>query len=69
MEYNLRNLMDTESIVENEDGSAVITVTVNSLTEIASWIASRGKEVKVLEPNELKDRVVEIGKGILSNYS
>lgn len=61
--------MDTESIVENEDGSAVITVTVNSLTEIASWIASRGKEVKVLEPNELKDRVVEIGKGILSNYS
>lgn len=69
VEYNLRNLMDTESVVEREDGSAIITVTVNSLNEIASWIASRGKGVKVLEPKELQDKVIELGKGILSNYS
>ena len=69
MEYNPRNLMDTESVIENDDGSALITVTVNSLNEIASWIASRGKGVKVLEPKELEEKVVEIGNGILSNYS
>jgi predicted DNA-binding transcriptional regulator YafY len=61
--------MDAESIAENEDGSADVAVTVNSLKEIASWIASRGKGVIVLEPEDLKEKVLALAKGTLENYS
>ncbi|MCX6137788.1 MAG: WYL domain-containing protein [Ignavibacteriales bacterium] len=69
MEYNLHNLMDTDSVVENDDGSAVITVTVNSLTEIASWIAGRGHGVTVLEPEELKTKVIALAQGVLASQT
>ncbi len=42
---------------------------VNSLVEIAGWIVTRGEGVKVLEPAELKTRVLELAKGVLKNYS
>ncbi len=65
---NPRHLLDAESVDEQADGSAIITVTVNSLTEIASWIAGRGEGITVLEPAELKDKVVELAHGVLGNY-
>lgn len=52
----------------NEDGTMVLEVVVNSLTEITSWIVSRGQGCKVLEPVELKEEVLRIAKETLSNY-
>ncbi len=61
-------LMDTESVTEQPDGSAVIALTVNSLNEIATWIAGRGKGIKVLEPAALREKVLELASGVAGNY-
>lgn len=63
-----RQLMETQLISENKDGSIVLEITVNSLEEIASWIVSRGEGVKVLEPRELKERVINLAEETLNNY-
>jgi predicted DNA-binding transcriptional regulator YafY len=60
--------MDVESFVENPDGSVIYCTTVNSLEEIASWIVSRGKGVVVLEPAELKEKVLALARDSISNY-
>ncbi len=63
-----RMLVADQKITRNEDGSAYFECTVNSLAEIASWIVSRGFGVKVIEPEDLKNRVIELAKGALMNY-
>lgn len=65
---NSRMLVDEQKITKNEDDSVIFECTVNSLTEIAGWIVSRGEGVKVLEPEELKNLVIELAKGVLENY-
>jgi predicted DNA-binding transcriptional regulator YafY len=64
-----RQLMETEVITENSDGSIVFEATVNSLQEVAGWVVSRGEGVKVLEPKELHEMVVKVARGALANYS
>lgn len=61
-------LMETQVITENEDGSIDLEMTVNSLHEIAGWIVSRGEGVKVIDPSNLKQLVIDLAKKTLSNY-
>ena len=63
-----RQLMETELITQNEDGSIVVEATVNSLEEVASWVVSRGEGVKVLAPDELREKVIRMARGALTNY-
>jgi predicted DNA-binding transcriptional regulator YafY len=63
-----QQLMETQLLTENPDGSVILEATVNSLTEIASWVVSRGKGVVVLKPEVLKQLVVKTAKGVLENY-
>lgn len=63
-----QQLMEAQLLTEDEDGSVVLEATVNSLTEIASWVVSRGKGVAVLEPQALKDLVINTARGVLENY-
>lgn len=58
-----------QSITEQSDGSVVFEGIVNSIDEAATWILSFGKGVKVLQPEELKTRVINLAKDALSNYS
>lgn len=58
-----------QSITEQSDGSVVFEGIVNSLDEAETWILSFGKGVKVLQPEELKTRVINLAKDALSNYS
>ncbi len=60
--------MESQIIEEYEDGTMDLSITVNSLSEIASWIVSRGEGVIVIEPPELKEKVIELAKGTLGNY-
>ena len=59
-----RQLMESQIVTENPDGSVVYEMVVNSLSEIAS----RGEGVNVLEPKEFRNMVIDIAKGILRNY-
>ena len=61
-------LFESQRITENADGTATLEATVNSLTEVASWVVSRGKGVKVIAPVELRKQVIEMAKGTLENY-
>ena len=63
-----KQLMESQIVTENPDGSVVYEMVVNSLTEIASWVASRGEGVNVLEPKELREMVIDIAKEIMGNY-
>jgi predicted DNA-binding transcriptional regulator YafY len=63
-----QQLMETQVITENPDGSVILEATVNSLTEIASWVVSRGSGVVVLDPPELRRMVIDTAQGVLNNY-
>jgi predicted DNA-binding transcriptional regulator YafY len=63
-----RMLAGDQIISKNDDGSILFQCTVNSLNEIAGWIVSRGHGIKVIEPEELKEKVIEIAEGVLANY-
>jgi predicted DNA-binding transcriptional regulator YafY len=63
-----QQLMETQVITENPDGSVILEATVNSLTEIASWVVSRGSGVVVLDPPELRQMVINTAQGVLNNY-
>jgi predicted DNA-binding transcriptional regulator YafY len=63
-----QQLVETQVIREETDGSVVFESIVNSLEEVASWVVSRGAGVEVLEPSALKDRVIALAKGALGNY-
>lgn len=51
-----------------DDGSVHFCGEVNSMSELAGWIVSRGNGVKVIEPPELKDAVIRLAKEALNNY-
>jgi predicted DNA-binding transcriptional regulator YafY len=61
--------MESEIITENADGSIVFEAIVNSLEEVAGWVVSRGDGVRVLEPEKLRNMVIQTARGALGNYS
>jgi predicted DNA-binding transcriptional regulator YafY len=63
-----KQLMEHEKITELEDGSVIYETTVNTLDEIAGWVVSRGGGVVVIEPDELRERVINLAKESLGNY-
>lgn len=63
-----KQLMTSETFTESADGNFIYETTVNSIDELASWIVSRGSGVKVIEPDELKTRVITLAKETLANY-
>ncbi|MBX3007639.1 MAG: WYL domain-containing transcriptional regulator [Melioribacteraceae bacterium] len=64
-----KQLMGMEKITEEADGSIIYETVVNSLNEISAWIVSRGEGVVVLEPESLKNIVINTAKDVLKNYS
>jgi predicted DNA-binding transcriptional regulator YafY len=63
-----QQILETQVFTEHADGSVTFEATVNSLPELASWVVSRGEGVTVLEPEQLRQMVTEIAKGVLKNY-
>jgi predicted DNA-binding transcriptional regulator YafY len=66
--YAHRQFVDTQKIIRNKDGSAILEAHVNILNEIAGWVVSRGSGVTVLEPVELRRMVVELAERALENH-
>lgn len=61
-------LLYSQKLIENPNGTAILEATVNSLEEIAGWVISRGDGVQVLEPVKLKEMVISLAEGALRNY-
>jgi predicted DNA-binding transcriptional regulator YafY len=60
--------VETQKLTVLTDGSVVFEAIVNSLREVASWVISKGEGVQVLEPPELRETVIALARGALSNY-
>jgi predicted DNA-binding transcriptional regulator YafY len=61
-------LFESQKMTEHNNGTAILKATVNSLTEVASWVVSRGAGVKVIEPLQLRKQVIDMATGALKNY-
>ncbi|MCU7493330.1 MAG: WYL domain-containing protein [Ignavibacteria bacterium] len=55
-------LMEFQQTVQEKDGSRIVTFKVNSLEEIARWVAGRGGEVIVEEPENLRNIVLKLAE-------
>ncbi|MBP8845517.1 MAG: WYL domain-containing protein [Thermoanaerobaculia bacterium] len=57
-----------ERITELADGRIEYEVTLNSLDEIARWVAGFGGGAEVLAPEALRDRVVNLARRLLAAH-
>jgi predicted DNA-binding transcriptional regulator YafY len=67
-DFRLKQIMDYEKFEEVSADKVVYSTIVNTLEEISRWIASQGSGMKVIAPDELKTRVLEIARETLGNY-
>jgi len=56
----------TQETMMQKDGSLLFHASVDGLQEIAPWVLSYGEHVQVLDPPELRERLVEKARGILA---
>ena len=49
---------DTQKVVKQKDGSVILQFRIDGLEEITNWVLFWTGKAKVLQPTELRDRVV-----------
>jgi len=50
------------------DGSVIMTLRVTDTVELRSWILGWGEKVEVLEPAEIREKIVKTAKAMLNVY-
>lgn len=62
-------LWHPSQVLEKEaDGSVIITLEVADTVELYSWILGWGEKVEVLEPEELRQDIIDTAKAMLDVY-
>ncbi len=61
-------LVENQTIIKNSDGSLGLEAEVNSIAEVAQWVVTQGRGIKVIEPLELINLVLNLAKGVVRNY-
>ena len=56
---------DTQTVSQNDDGSATVEFRVDGLNEIIWWILGYGDKVEVLAPSSLRKRIAQIALNML----
>ncbi|MDR4194815.1 transcriptional regulator [Bacillus cereus] len=59
---------ENQKIDHNEDGSILFRATMSGKESIKKWVLGMGASVRVLEPRELREEVVEEGRKLLEMY-
>jgi len=59
----------SQEAVELDDGTLELRLTVSGTTEILSWVLGWGAAVEVLEPPELRERVMATARGMIDRYA
>lgn len=65
----MRQVHPTQKLMLMNGGKLRLTMHVGNLTQLTSWVLEWGKRAKVLEPQELIDRVTEELHGALNAYA
>lgn len=58
----------TQRIEEEEGGAVLLCMTIRGKNELARWLAGYGGTVEVLDPPELREAVLALGRGIVERY-
>ena len=61
-------LTENQTITRNPDGSMLLETEVSSLVEVSQWVVAQGKGIRVIEPKQLKQSVLDLAKATLDNY-
>lgn len=56
---------DTQTVTQNDDGSATVEFRVDGLNEITSWILGYGDRVEVIAPSSIRKRIAQIARNML----
>src|SRR5690606_31285684 len=65
----MRQVHPSQKLVLMSNGKLRLTMNVGNLTQHTSWVLEWGKRARVLEPQELIDRVTEELRGALDAYA
>ena len=65
----MRQVHPTQKLALMNGGRLRLTMHVGNLTQLTSWVLEWGKQARVLEPQELIDRVTEELQGALAAYA
>lgn len=60
-----RRFVRNQKIIEQEDGSIVLELKTSGWWDVRRWVLSFGAEAVVLEPEELRDWIVEETRRLL----
>lgn len=63
-----RTWHSSQSLTEIADGGVELTFTCGASWEVSAWVASWRHWVHVVEPSELRDELLEIGKLLVERY-
>jgi proteasome accessory factor B len=55
----------TQKVTRNDDGSAIVEFRIDGLSEITWWILGYGDQVRVLAPQALRRRVLDVAKNMV----
>ena len=58
----------TQKIIENDDGSIMFEFQTNQLVQTAQWIMSWGDGALVIEPDELKQKIMDTVQNMTKQY-
>lgn len=58
----------TQRTEESEDGSVIVHMETRGKNELARWLAGYGGTAVVLEPAELRQAVIDLGRAMLARY-
>ena len=58
----------SQKFQKQSDGALIMTLNVTDTQEFFSWILGWGEKVKVLEPQEICDRIIETAQALLDIY-
>ena len=65
---NHRMFTETQNLISNDDGTSILEAGVPNLDEVAGWVVERGSGIRVLDPPELRERVIQLAQQTLKNY-
>lgn len=57
-----------EAVTQEKDGSVLLEAKVAGIKEIAIWIMGYGRDAEVLEPEELREYIIDHIVGSIKNY-
>jgi predicted DNA-binding transcriptional regulator YafY len=58
----------SQTFKKQKDGSMIMTLMINGTYEFYSWILGWGEKIEVLDPPEIRERIIETAEAMINLY-